>query len=198
MNERPTLDTDILRTYFNKTEYQDERYSISIKLISDVEHYGFEVSIEIKEPNTQGAYPQRRLALEQHSLTGHEGVHVQIKYHLIENDLNIGQLHIMIDCKNDEDLLEIGEGFVYTLYEIVSSFGSALENVIPELFKIELLEDIKDKKIILIEKIKESLENRVIEVRNLAKEVTLIKPEDLRSLLKTRRELRPLLETALD
>ena len=198
MNEKPRLETDILRAYFNNTNYQDEKYSISIRLISDTEHYGFEVSLEIKEPKIHGAFPQRRLALEQHTSTGHEGVHVQINYHLIGNDLDIGRLYIVIDSKSDKELLEIAEGFVYTLYEILSSFGPGLEKVLPELFKVELLEDIKDKKYLLLEKIRESLKNRVIEVRNLAGEVTLIEPEDIRRLLKSRNELRPLLGSVID
>ncbi len=198
MNEKPSLDTDILRAYFNKTKYPDEKYSITIRLISDIGYYGFEVSIEIKEPEGDGAYPQRRLALEQHTSKGHEGVHVQINYHLIRNDLNIGRLYIVIDCKSDKELLEIGEGFVYTLYEILTNFEPDLENAVSELFKTEIIKDIEDKKYILMEKIKESLKNRVIEVRNLAGDVTLIEPEDIRRLLKTRRELVPLLGSIFD
>ncbi len=198
MNDKPTLETDILKAYFNKTRYQDDKYSIIIRLISDVEHYGFEVSLEIKEPESDGAYPQRRVAFEQHTSMGHEGVHVQINYHLIRNDLNIGRLYIVIDSRSDEELLELGEGFVYTLYEILSNFGPDLMKVLPVLFKIELLEGIKDKKHILMEKIRESLKNRVIEVRNLAGEVTLIEPEDIRRLLKSRNELRPLLGSVLE
>jgi hypothetical protein len=138
------------------------------------------------------------LALEHHTEKGHEGVHIQINYHLIRNELNIGRLYIVIDCDTDKELLEIGEGFVYTLYEIIKSFGPDLENAISDLFKIEILKDIKDKKDILLEKIKESLENRVIEVRDLAGDVTFIEPEDIRRLLKTRRELVPLLGTVVD
>ena len=198
MNEGPRLETDILRAYFNETRYRDDRYSIEITLISDVEQYGFEVSIESMEPHTHGAFPERRVALEQHLSGGHEGVHVQVNYHLIDNDLNIGRLYIVIDTKTDKELLEIAEGFVYTLYEILSSLGQNFKDVLPEIFKVELMDDIKDKKHILVEKIRESLENRMIEIRDLSGTVVLVEPEELRRLLKSRREFVPLLGPVLN
>ena len=59
------------------------------------------------------------------------------------------------------------------------------------------MDDIKDKKHILVEKIRESLANRMIEIRDLSGTVVLIEPEELRRLLKSRREFVPLLGPVL-
>jgi hypothetical protein len=198
MNDNPTLETDILRVYFKETRYQDDKYIVEITLISGIDHYGFEVSIEVKQPDLGGAFPQRRVALEQHISGKHKGVHVQINYHLINNELNIGRLHIMIDTNNDKELLDISVGFVYTLYEMLKGFGPDFQEIFPKLFKVELLDGIKDKKIILMRKIKESFENRAVEIRNLAGEIDLITVEEVRRLVRSRRELMPLLGSVLE
>lgn len=193
MNDRLRLETDILRVYFNQTEYEDEKYSISIILRSDYGDYGFTVRVEIKEPHFKGAFPQREIALEQHGTCGHEGVHIQVKYHLIENEMNIGRLHIVLDTHSDEELLEIAEGFVYTLHEMFSNFGPDFEPIVPIIFKVELMDEIAEKKVVLIEKMRESLKNRMIEIRDLSGEPRFYRPEELRGLLKSRREFVPLL-----
>ena len=193
MNERQRLETDILRAYFNNTRYEDQKYLIEITLIPDTEQSGFAVSVKIKEPDVHGAFPQRRVSFEQHLSGRHKGVHVQVNYHLIDNELNIGRLYIIIDIHNEKELLEIAEGFVYTLYEMFMQFGPDFEKIVPEIFRIELMDDISESKAVLIEKICESLRNRMIEVRDLTGEVRLVEPEELRGLLKSRREFVPLL-----
>jgi len=193
MNDRLRLETDILKAYFNQTEYEDEKYSISIILRSGYEDYGFTVRMRIKEPHFEGAFPQGEVALEQHGSCGHEGVHIQIKYHLIENEMSIGKLYIVLDAHSDEELLEIAEGFVYTLHEMFSNFGPDIKLIVPKIFKIELMDEIAGKKAVLIEKIRESLEKRMIEIRDLSGVPRFYRPEELRGLLESRMEFVPLL-----
>ena len=112
------LETVLLEPYIKRKHYSDHKYSIDISLYSSSTGHGFTVSLEVKEPYSRGAFPQRRISLEQHEREGHEGVHLQLRYHLLRNSLNIGKLYIQLDVANEQELLELSEGFIYTLYEI--------------------------------------------------------------------------------
>ena len=190
----PRLPVDILKIYFKNLKMDDGKRKVEINLRSDWPHIAFEVSVEVKEPSYEGAFPQRRISLERHEDHGHEGVHLQIWYHLVENKMDIGSLYIGINVNDNRNLEDIAEGFVFTIYEVLKEMGPEFKDIVDELFFIELVEEIKEKKSLLLEKIRESLEKRYIEIRREDdKKPILVDPEDIRILLRSRKELIPLL-----
>ena len=154
----------------------------------------FNVGIKMAEPHHEGAYPQRRFSLERHLREGHEGVHVQIWYHMVDNAMNLGTLYIVLDVRTDEDLLEVAEGFVFTLYEILLAMGPEFGEISQELFYVDLLEELRPRKAVLTSKLSDSMRNRMVEVRRSdRKKPTFISGKELVGLLESRRELVPLL-----
>lgn len=194
MKEPPRLSVDLLRPYFKNMSFINEKYTIEISIFSDDYQLAFEVSLECKEPNSCGSFPQRRFSFERHDGKGHEGVHVQINYHLIDNNLGIGRLYITLEIDSDKDLLQIGEGFVYTLYEILNDFNEDLKEISKEIFNVELIKTIKDRKGILMNRMGESLKkNRILISNSVSRESKVINGEDPKRLLEERRELVPLI-----
>ena len=189
MSKTPILSVDLLRPY-----YQDEKYSIDIELFSDTDQIAFEVSMVCKEPTYESSFPQRRFSLERHKDEGHEGVHIQINYHLVDNDMKIGRLYIILEILEDEELLNISEGFVYTLYEILSGINSDLSEISDEIFNTSLFSRIISKKDFLINKINESLQHQQIMIRSVDRDESMIlEGKDFLQLITSRRELTPLL-----
>ena len=194
MDNDVALDTYLLKPYFKNLEYSDEKYSIEIVLLTDPGYYGFTVRMEIREPAFQGAYPQRKFSLEQHAGPGHKGPHLQINYHLVSNYMKIGKLYIHLDVDSDKEMLEISRGFVYTLYEILSTFGEEMQSLIEYIFEVEMLEEISDKKALLIEKVQESFSSHMVEIIDVEKgKQELFQPGEFEKLLRDRTELVPLL-----
>lgn len=194
MNEKPRLSTDLLDPYIKSRIYEDDKYSIRIDLASFDNSFSFVVGMRVKEPHYEGAYPQKRITMEQHDGAGHEGVHVQIHYHAIDNAMKIGKIYVTLDIKDDMDLLETAEGFVYTLYEIFLASGPELARISEEIFNVPLIAELEDKKPALIMKMRKSFEQNMIQIRDQAKdEIKMISPDDFAALLESRTELVPLL-----
>ena len=174
--------------------YQDDKYSIDIELFSDTDQIAFEVSMLCKEPHYSSAFPQRRFSLERHLDKGHEGVHIQINYHLVDNDLRIGRLYITMEIFEDEELLHISEGFIYTLYEILCKINPDLIEIAEEIFNTALFSRIIGKKELLISKINESLNQQRIMIRSIDRnESVVLEGKDFLQLVDKRKELVPLL-----
>ncbi len=175
-------------------DYSDNRYSVSVTLFGDERQISFEVSLDCKEPSSGGSFPQRRYSLERHSGPGHEGVHVQINYHLIQNRNRIGKLYILLKIDSDEQLLDVAEGFIFTMREILLEFDEDMDKVVDHLFNMKYLDTLRNKKNILIERLSESLSMNRIQISNSMKQTsTIINSSDLIKLLEDRNELRPLI-----
>ncbi|MCK5772910.1 MAG: hypothetical protein KAH57_03910 [Thermoplasmata archaeon] len=194
MSDPPILSSDLLRPYFRNMHFSDEKYIVDIEIFSDSSQIAFEICLECKEPKLHGAFPQRRFSIERHTTSGHEGVHVQINYHLINNEMDIGRLYITLEIDTDEELLNVAEGFVYTLYEILRSINDDMEKIAEYIFCVEMLGRIIDKKRYLVEKMAESLKNNRIQISNSQKKtVTVMEGKDFIKLLEERKELIPLI-----
>lgn len=194
MAKKHTLDVSSLDPYIKARNYEDDKYQIGIDLFSSDTGFSFAVGMRVKEPHAEGAFPQKRITLEQHDGDGHEGVHVQIHYHAIENAMKIGRIYVTLDIDDDTDLLNTAEGFVYTLYEIFQASGPEFAEISNQIFNVPNLTDIQGKKAILTTKMKASLAQNMIQIKDQAKgEVRNIMPKDFASLLRDRRELVPLL-----
>jgi len=195
MTDRPSLDTTLLEPYLKCMKHNSTKYNVTIKLASYGDHFSFTIGMDLKEEKIGQALPQREIYLHQHDgVRGHEGVHIQVRYHAIENDMNIGQIHISLDIEDDEDLLNTAEGFIYTVYEIMKSSEPELSEIADEIFNVELLPGLIDKKYLLSEKLRASYAQKKVEVRDQSKEgIRILTPEDFAPLLETRKELVPLL-----
>ena len=194
MTEKPSLDANSLDSYIKCKEYDDDKYEIIIYLSSSDTGFAFVVGMRVKESHTEGAFPQKRITMEQHDGDGHDGVHVQIHYHAIDNAMKIGRIYVTLDIDDDTDLLNTAEGFVYTLYEIFLASGPEFTAISEQIFNVPHLAEIQDKKIILTTKMKASLAHNMIQIKDQAKgEVRNIMPKDFAALLQTREELVPLL-----
>jgi len=190
----PRLSTNTLRRYFKKMDASDGKHRVKVELLSEGEMVGFMVAVTVAQPWPEGAFPQQRLSLERHLKHGHKGVHLQIKYHLVNNELNIGTLYIILDTKGNEELSDLTGGFVYSVYEVLKAMGPEFETIVNDLFETDLVEDLKDKKGVLVEKMLLSLENKQIEIRDLDRGKNVqISAADISKLLRTRQELFPLL-----
>jgi len=154
--------------------------------------------MKVKEPDYRGAYPQRRYSLERHSQRGHEGVHIQIDYHLVKNTMDIGKLYIFLDIADDMELIDTAQGFLYTLFQILSDID--VDNkIVPELFNVKHIENISAKKTILVEKVYDSFKDRGITVHNLDKDETVVYTgTEISELMENLRELVPLLGPIID
>ena len=192
--EEQPLYTDRLETYFKSLSASRNKTRVQITLESDRKHTSFEVSLQSKEIDFKGAFPQRRLSLEKHAKVGHEGVHLQIHYHLIENSAEIGRLYILLDILDSEHLQDIAEGFIYALYELLDELGGDYRNIIDDLFFPELVSDLTEKKAILDAAIEDCFRSKGIEIRSYqTNESKLITPAEIEDLVRTRRELVPLI-----
>jgi len=118
MANPPRLPIELLFPYLRSNHYEDEKYSIRIDMFSDPVRLAFEIGMKVREPGYRGAYPQRRFSLERHSQRGHQGVHVQIDYHLVDNTMDIGKLYIFLEIADDVELIDAALGFLYTLFQI--------------------------------------------------------------------------------
>ena len=121
MTKKPSLNTELLEPYILRMKHNTDKYNIEVKLASSGDHFSFTVGMELKEELIGQPLPQREIYLHQHDDEGHDGVHIQLRYHGVENDLNIGQIHISLDIEDDADLLRTAEGFIYTVYEIMKA-----------------------------------------------------------------------------
>jgi len=198
MDKEPTIAMDLLRVYFKSEEVKTKDKHVKVKLNSEYPFMAFEVSINIKTPGTKGSYPQRRYALERHDEFGHEGIHLQIWYHQVASAMNIGRIYVSIDAHNNKDLRNIAEGFIYSLYETFLAMGEDYPEIAEELFYVEQVKDLKKKKGILIMKIKDSLERKLVEIsRSDTKEPMLITPKQIRKMLESHGELVPFFKDAV-
>ena len=194
-----SLETDLLRPYFRKFEHSDDEVEISVRLRSSPDRMAFEVSVKIKEPTYEGAYPQRRFALERHDGAGHEGIHLQVYVHPVDIGERFSRLYITLDIKNDQELVELSEGFVFTLYEIIQSLGPGFDLVAGEIFNTTLVETLASKKDLLMTRVLESFKARNIEIRTADRSKTiLLKGEQILRLLEHRAEVRPKLGPIAD
>ena len=194
MGDEPRLSTDLLKPYFKNMHYRDEIYQIDVYMFSKLDQIAFEVSLECKEPGFSGAFPQRRYSLERHSKIGHEGVHIQINYHLVDNDMKVGRLYIVLDVMNDEELLHVAEGFVVILYEILRGIDRSLKHAVEQIFNTAAVRRMRRRKELLLTKINESLQHQQIKIRSTEHDrIVVYKGKEFLELISERKELSPLL-----
>ena len=125
-------------------------------------------------------------------------MHVQIDYHLVDNAMDMGKLYIFLDVSDDMELIDTAQGFLYTLYQILSDLDTH-GRFVPELINLKHIEDLSHKKDFFVRKLYESFKDRGITVRNLIKDETVVYTgKQIIELMKDRKELMPLLGPIID
>jgi hypothetical protein len=146
------------------------------------------------KPSLQGAYPQRDISLERHdSKRGHPGVHLQMRFHQVENSLDIGSMYVLLEIGRTKEMEKIAEGFIYALYEMIGLMDEDFREMRPLLFEEDIVKRLASSKAFFSKKIKESITGRPIEVKASDGSKQYVTAKEIRSLIKERRELIPLL-----
>lgn len=188
-----SLDVRLLEKYIKNYDVEYLGKKVQVDIISTYPHIAFRLALDTKEPTFGGAFPQRKFAFEKHLGPGHEGVHVQIWYHLVENELGVGAIYLILEVLDDHDLLELSEGFIFAAYETLMAMGPDFQIIAEKIFNVDTLEILADKKDVLIERMILSLADRKMEIRlSDKKEPFIAKKEDIELLLGSRKELVPM------
>jgi len=193
-----TFNVNLLKQYIRSASYDDGEVSVMIDMGSSRVVGGFWITLTASRPLTGGAFPPARFAFEDHGGFGHKGVHIQVNYHLMENELKIGRLYITLEVRGVHDLQSLSEGFIYTLREILIGMGSGFNQASSLIFREELLSDLTPQKTLLMDRIRESVEGDHIEIRDHTRGIHQPTHENTMGLLRSRRELIPLLGPLID
>ena len=112
--------------------------------------------------------------------------------------MDIGKLYIFLDIADDMELIDTAQGFLYTLFQILSDID--VDNkIVPELFNVKHIENISAKKDILVHKVYNSFKDRGITIHNLEKDETVVYTgTEIIDFIENRRELAPLLGPIID
>jgi hypothetical protein len=185
---------EILKVYFNDMDITVGSSRIKADLFSDDRRLSFQISKTTSEQSFKAAFPQARFSLERHGIgPGHPGVHMQLKYHLIENPVNLGSLYIFIDIDAEEQMMEIAKGFIHALYEMTGMLNDEFREIRRLMFREELISELETSSEMYRKKIKDSIEKKTIEIRSLDGTIGYLTPRDISSLVDRRKELLPLL-----
>ena len=193
MTQKPQISMDVLRTYIKERIAVQGETRIELDTFSDLKRFAFYLSIEMSRPRTKASYPQQRLSLERHIPgRGHQGVHLQIRYHKMDNPLKIGKMRVILEIENSTDLQQVAEGFLYTIYEVIGNLGDDLETARSKLFYEESILELKECKNIFIDRIRTSILERSIEIQRLDGEIVIIGQREIKGLISERKELTPI------
>jgi len=182
-----------LKIYFVRTDVSYGSSRVVVNLISGKERVKFEISLTTSKWLSTGAYPQRRFSLESHGNSpGHKGVHLQLKYHMVENLKNIGSIHIGLDISSSGEMESIAQGFIYSLYEMLGEMDEEFLAIRQKMFREEMMMDLALKKIIYSKKVNDCIKDKEIEISSIEGITHFITEKELRSFIKETRELIPL------
>lgn len=182
-----------LRIYFKETDVSHGSSRIEVNIIYSKDRVNFEVSMTTTKWLLSGAYPKRRFSLERHvGRPGHKGVHLQLNYHMVENPKNIGSIHIGLDISSSEEMLDIAQGFLYSLYEMIGEMDEEFITIRDRMFREELIMDLASKKIFFDNKVNDCIKGKDIEIRSIEGKTYHLTEKEFRSFIEETKELIPL------
>ncbi len=188
------ISIDIIRSYFKCFEVAIDKDRLKAKVSSDRDRLSFQIAIYSSSIGFTGSFPQTRISLERHSENiRHQGVHLQLSFHKIENPFHAGTLYIHLDIDDMNNLLDVSQGFLFATYEMLKKLGGNFVKIRDQLFHPEMIVDIYDKKQIFIEKVSKSIQVRPLELIKLDGSRVYISEAELEEFLEYRKELVPLL-----
>lgn len=127
--------------------YNDENIEVTFRTSTNSEEDAFEISLSAKKKNSDISFRvETRVALEQHSTSGHQYPHLQINNFASDEELmKKGTLHILLLVQSKQELEECCNGFVYNIGEILDliekTFGLKI-NLKEFFFNLEAFEEL--------------------------------------------------------
>ena len=192
------IDEKILDNYY---EHNDTKITLRIKGVN--EDNEFSIELKVDSPKIQINF-DTRVAIEKHKpKTKDEGIHVQADFKKTTFDFfKSGELHVFLDVKNEDELLEACKGFVYCSYEILKRVESILDlnnNEIVEYFFAESIDEYDSNKPSLHKLMYNSLSSNRIDLKGHKSQdysnLTLIKKLSILFLLFNKMQLlKPIFE----
>ncbi|MEA3515040.1 MAG: hypothetical protein U9R34_06175 [Nanoarchaeota archaeon] len=109
--------------------YNDKDVEVIFHSSISSEEDAFEISLSAKKKHTDISFRiETRVALEQHSKTGHQYPHLQINNFASDEELmKKGKLHIVLLVQSDQELKECCQGFVYIIGDILDLIENTFE-----------------------------------------------------------------------
>ena len=194
MDKEMDLEMSIIESAFQSLRAESENYLITVELKESEEgSIAFHIRLRMRNPVTKRSYPQMTLSLERHEPgAGHEGIHFQMKIHKIDNRFNIGSMWIRIEAHSDEELLNISQGFVCSLYRFLTK-GTETSKLADQLFILDTINEWMINVHDFTGAINRSIKRYGLEIKDLEGKRTIIRSEkELNDFLSTRKELIPI------
>jgi len=127
--------------------YKDENVEVTFRTLTNSGENAFEISLSAKKKNSDISFRvETRIALEQHSTSGHQYPHLQINNFASDEELmKKGTLHILLLVQSQQELEECCNGFVYNVGEILDLIEKTFElekNLKEFFFNLEAFEEL--------------------------------------------------------
>lgn len=110
--------------------YDDDDIEVTFRTSTNSEEDVFEISLSAKKKHDDVCFRiETRVALEQHSTSGHQYPHLQINNFASDEELmKKGTLHILLLVQSPQELEECCCGFVYNIGDILELIEKTFEN----------------------------------------------------------------------
>jgi len=165
--ERPDYRATILME--SRTDYK-ERTTVE-----------FSIKFEYKKAEKQRIF-QREFKIEHHpeDKSTHTEPHIQIYGHGPLKEEKVGELWITLPIKEENEYVRCIEGFLNILPKIINLCEKGLEK---DMLELELIKNLEEQKEFLIDKINESLNNELIEFKDVQGKRLIVDPKRLPRIL---------------
>ncbi|MCD4670445.1 MAG: hypothetical protein K8S14_08360 [Actinomycetia bacterium] len=119
----------VKRCFRDNNIYRDNAAEVVFSATTDDDAELFEISLSAKKKGSDVSFRvETRIALEQHSISGHKHPHLQINNFASDEELmKKGTLHIHLLVQSPQELEECCNGFVYNIGGILELIEEAFE-----------------------------------------------------------------------
>ena len=154
------------KTYFKKTLFDEPESKIRIVVSEtpsiEVEEESYSLRLETRHEDD--FITHRNYAIEHHlEQKKHNYPHLQFKFH----DENIGTIYLKLQIKNSSEYEKVILGFIYKLKSVVlNDLEKYRKGITEEILIIHLVEELINEGKFLDGKIKESLSNSLLELKD--------------------------------
>ena len=127
--------------------FEDEDIEVTLRTSTNSKENVFEIALSAKKKKSDLSFRvETRVALEQHSSSGHQHPHLQINNFASDEELmKKGTLHIMLLVQSKEDLEECCNGFMFNVSNILDLIENTFDikkNLKEFFFNLEPLNDL--------------------------------------------------------
>ncbi len=149
------------KTYFKRMILDDSSSKIRIVIKEtpslDISEEEYSLRIETRHEKERAIH--RKYAIEHHNQEKHNYPHLQFKFHTEE----IGTFRIKLEFKSQEEYKKSILGFVYKIKGILGELEKYRGGISDEMLVLELVDNLEEENKFLNQKIRESINNSLIE-----------------------------------